>query len=265
MSFFDDLFGGSDNNKSTTTTGPSPYTQKYLTPGLDLNLENLKAGKYAIPAYPGQTVAGLTPEQLQAQAMGTARATNGNPLVAQASGYVGDILSGKYLDQGNPNTQAIVDRTKAQIADQLSRTGALGPNAVSTRAFAEGIAPILYQDYNNQMSRMDNAASFAPTLATQDWTDINALNQIGVARQGQTQNEINADISKYLTNAGVPATELSTYLANLNPGTGTTTTTTGANIGPSAAQQGVGTGLALIGTLGQLFGSGSGSSGWFNW
>lgn len=264
MSFFDDLFGGSNNNKSTTTTGPSGYTEKYLTPGLDQNLANLNAGKYQVPAYPGQTVAGLTPEQLQAQGMGIARATNGSPIVGGAQDYIGDVLSGKYLDQGNPNTQAMIDRTKAQVTDQLSRVGAFGNNNVSARGLAEGIAPILYQDYATQQARMDNAASLAPTLANNDWVDINALNQIGGARQTQTQNEINSDINRYTTNANLPATSLNAYLAMLGGNTGSTTTTTGANNGPTGAQQGVGTGLALLGSL-LNSGSGSGSSGWFNW
>lgn len=107
---------------------------------------------------------------------GTLRSTFGdysatNPTLDAANGYASDVLGGKYLTQGNPYLQGMIDTTNESVADRVnalfSRSGQTG----SSRQIGElgkqlsaAENNLRYQDYTSERARMDGAASNAVGL-----------------------------------------------------------------------------------------------------
>lgn len=234
--------GGGDQ-KSTSTVEMPKEVKPFLTPALQ---DAFQLYKQPGPNYfPGPTVAGFTPEQLGAQAGTVARATSGSPLVGAASGYGQDVLSGKYLGAGNPYTDALAGRTRDMVNANYSASGRYGSGS-HDRAVAEGLAPVLFQDYEAERARMDQMAGLAPTLAAEDYRDLSALNTVGAQRQGQAQTELDSLIARYNYEQNLPQMKNRDFISLLygNPGRSQTTTQPGA----SGFQQALG-GLFGLGGL----------------
>lgn len=104
-----------------------------------------------------------------------------NPNVGAAQGYNADVLSGKYRT-GNPYLSELMSNTNRRIADdvnsQFSMAGRYGSGAhtgVLTDRMAEADNALMYGDYNNQMTRMDQQAALAPTLAQADYIGLDEI------------------------------------------------------------------------------------------
>ena len=85
----------------------------------------------------------------------------------QASGYYGDVLSGKYLN-GNPYMGQITTNLNRNIADQVNSqfegAGRYGSDAYAgtlARETGAADANLAYNNYNDQMNRMGQAAQGA--------------------------------------------------------------------------------------------------------
>jgi len=249
-----------DGGQQTTKTVSDPWSgvQPYLTgtggkPGV--LPEAAKWYQGAAPEYyQGSTVAGTSPETNQAWNAITARAQGGSPLNAASGRYVQDVLGGNYLNQGNPNQGAVDAGIWGQVAPNIEALFSKGGRSFSpamagtmSDAYTSAIAPLHYQDYANQQGRMDAMAQFAPQLAGQDYIDTAALAGVGQDRQGQAQNLINADISRWDFGQNQPYNKLAQYSGLLQGLPGGSTTST--QPGPSAFQQGLG-GLLGLGGLG---------------
>jgi len=109
----------------------------------------------------------------------------GQPNVAAAQGYNADVLSGKYLDAGNPYLQAQIDATGGDVRNGLSASlgtrGLTGGSAfgdIITRNLANNATNLRYTDYSNERSRMDSAAAQAPGLAAASYQPISAIQSI---------------------------------------------------------------------------------------
>lgn len=248
-----DWSSGGGNSQTVQTSEPWGPVQQPLQDVIKKAGQLYDTGAFT-PRTPNfQMTADFTPEQLQAQAMGVARATHGSPLNDAASTYLTGVLNGNYLDS-NPYNAALASRTASSITDQLSRAGRYGGNEATTRGLAEGLAPILNQNYQTERGYQQSAAGMAPQLASQDYIDINALNTIGQQRQGQTQALLNEAAQRFNTAATADQNALATYLGFLNGNGGSTQTTTAPNTGPSSTQQAIGTGISLLGALASLWG-----------
>ena len=81
-------------SSSKSTTKPTTYAKPYIT----------AAGDAQGPAY----------QAGQAQVAAT------QPGLEAASGYFGDVLGGKYLDQGNPYLDRIVHDSNSDITDSVN-------------------------------------------------------------------------------------------------------------------------------------------------
>lgn len=144
--------------------------------------------------FPNQTVAPFSPETEDAFAMQTARATNGSPLNTAAGGYIQDVLGGRYMDQEAPGLQNVLDRVTQQVNSQFGSRAMSGAHAT---ALGDAIAPILYQNYYNELNRMGDAASMAPTIAAEDYRDIAALRDVGQQRELKGQAYIDDAIRRW--------------------------------------------------------------------
>ncbi len=89
----------------------------------------------------------------------------GQAQAAQGQQYYGDVLSGKYLNS-NPQMGAMISRMQGDVSNGVNSSfnlaGRYGSDAHASglaRELANAESQMLYNDYNSQMGRMDNAAA----------------------------------------------------------------------------------------------------------
>lgn len=174
------LFGGGGGGKSTqkTTSSSNQYTNigpwKPQTPYI------LKGLGYADDAYSSSEPSQATQTSWK---YGIDRATQGSPLIRQAGREVMKTLNGYYLNQENPGFQAVANQARQGADSSYAAAGRYGSGAHDT-AVANAIGGLKYQDYINQLGRIDQATGFAQQLANQDYLDIEALRRIGADKEG---------------------------------------------------------------------------------
>lgn len=161
-------------SSSSTSNAPWKGSQPYLTGGANAvqNAYMDNAGK--IQGGTDQ-VTSLLPDVI-------AKYQAGNPAINAATNYNTDVLSGKYLDQGNPHLDAMMEQVANQARNQTA--GALGVKGLTggsdfTKLISQGVSnavtPMLYQNYANERSAMAGAAGQAPGLAAADTLQINPM------------------------------------------------------------------------------------------
>lgn len=120
--------------------------------------------------------------------------TAGNPNVKAAMGYNADVLSGKYLDAGNPYLQDQIDATGDDVrngfAASLGTRGLTGGSAfgdIITKNLAKNSTNLRYTDYGNERSRMDAAASAAGGIASAQYQPLSVIQSILQSQQAPVQ------------------------------------------------------------------------------
>ena len=246
---------GSNTKQATSTTNSEPWKeqQPYIKQGMS---EAQKLYEGPSPQYfPQSTVAGFSPEQLQAQQMGTQRATQGNAGMGIAQDYNNDVLQGKYLnsDPYQDNVFAnIQSKVMPSVNSQFMGSGRTGSNMQGdtlTRALTESYAPYASQNYQYGLGQMDAAANRAGTFAQNDYTDINALDAIGQQKQGLAQNELGDAVNRFNFQQDLPANRLQQYMGFIGGNYGGNTTSTQPYQQPSVWSQLGGAALGLGGLL----------------
>lgn len=93
-----------------------------------------------------------------------------NPLNGARDHY-SKVLSGRYLDEGNPYLQGIIDQTNSGVRNGVTAslgtrglTGGSAHSGIVSRALAENETGLRYSDYADQLARMDNAAASVGSL-----------------------------------------------------------------------------------------------------
>jgi hypothetical protein len=240
--------GGGGSKTQKVTQSETPWSEQIpLWKNSYKRLNSLyKSGALRVNPYPGQTVASISPETSQAWNMISNRAQAGSPLNNLSKGYVGDVLSGKYLGQDAPGFSSVLDRTRNAVNATYSLGGRYGSGAHNT-AVAQGVGGVLNDAYQAERDRMDAAAQFAPQLAQQDYFDAQQLAQIGSQRQAHLQNLINAEIQRYNALKQAPINELALYQDFIGGNVGGTRTTTQPVMSNDAEPWQVGAGI--IGSL----------------
>ncbi|SES08586.1 tail fiber domain-containing protein [Sphingobium sp. YR768] len=201
-------------SSSKTTTGPSKQALPYL-----------KAGSSAVQsAYDSSK--GVTADVTNALQSSFDNYSVSNPTLNAANSYTTDVLSGKYLDAGNPYLQGVIDDTNASVSDQINalfskagQTGSSRQVGELGKQLASAENNLRYSDYNNQLSRMDTAANTA--------TSLNSANNANYATQASLGSTLN----------GIPmqnATDYANALASLWGNS--TTTKQSAGIGQMLLQ-----------------------------
>lgn len=248
------FFGGSTKTATTTnTSAPWKSQQPYLE---EIMKQAQSLYKNDNPTYyPGNTVAGFSPQQEQAFGMAANRAVNGNANMKAAAGYNQDVLSGKY--SGDPYQSQVFDNIKSQVLpainSQFSSAGRYGSGAYAdsaARGLTDAFAPYATQMYQNGLDRMQQAAAFAPTLAQNDYTDIAALADVGQQRQMLAQQEIQDAQNRYNFSQDAPYNKLGQYLQFVGGNYGGVQTSQQPYQTQSPFSQILGGGLGLLGLLG---------------
>jgi len=153
----------SKKSKSTTTNDPSAYAKGYITPAANALQDTYKANSGNVQSM-ADSLSGAFPGLLQ-------QATTQSPLMGAANGYATDVLSGKYLGQGNPYLSGMIDQTDRSVSDKVNSTfGAAGRTGGTQHAAAlgQGLADaengLRYNDYSNERNQMMQALGQAPNL-----------------------------------------------------------------------------------------------------
>lgn len=202
--------------------------------------------------YPGQTVAQFTPGQTMALDQTIDRGLNGSPLNKMAGDEIQKSLRGDYLTQDAPGFQAVANRAREAADATYSGAGRYG-SGYHDRAVADSVGNLAFQNYQAERDRMGNYASLAPTIAGQDFVDLDAALRAGGQYQNQLQNLMNADKANYTYDQELPYENLRRFqdFIGQNYGGGTSQTIS-PNQQPSFLQQLFGGGLAAAGTAGGL-------------
>lgn len=180
---------GLSSSKSTTTNKPV-YSSQIEGAANNINSAyGAQAPKIsAITDRLGDLVPGLVDQY-----------TQGDPTVKAAQGYSTDVLSGKYLDAGNPYLQSQIDQTNNSVRNGLAASlGTRGLTSGSafgdiiTRKLAENESTLRYNDYNNERTRMGQAASGAAGLSAASYLPLTAIQDILQAQQTPVQSAVGA-------------------------------------------------------------------------
>lgn len=99
------------------------------------------------------------------------RYNEGDPTIGAARGYATDVLSGKYLDAGNPYLQSMIDKTNNSVRNQSQAalgtrglTGGSDYSGIIARALADNETGLRFNNYNTERDRMGQAVSQVPGL-----------------------------------------------------------------------------------------------------
>jgi hypothetical protein len=271
----------SGTQKTTSTNEPWSGVQPYLK-GAYADAAK-QYGKGAPGYYPGNLIApmsGYTTGALDSMAQ---RAQAGSPVTRAAQGQLTDTLSGSYLDAGNPHFQGAVNAAIRPMVDNYTKTimpgidstfagagrygsgahaGAAGDAANNLQTQIGDISSSMaYQNYGDERQNQIRGMLFAPEMAAQDYTDINALGQAGQGFDQYNQALIDADLQKYNFNSQKDFNFLSQYLGLLNNAQGGSQTTTSPVQRPNpftSTLGGAATGFGIAGLPGALLGGGAG-------
>lgn len=245
--------GGTKTATTTNTSTPwaeqTPYLKEIM--GQAQNLYKNNTPTY----YPGNTVAGFSPDQEQAFTRASQRSLNGNANMNAASQFNKDVLAGNY--SGDPYQSQVFDNMKSQIMpavnSQFTNAGRYGSGAHAdqmTRALTESFAPYATQMHQQGLDRMGQAASMAPTFAQNDYTDIAAQADVGQQRQALAQQEIQDAQNRYNYAQDTPYNKLGQYLQFVGGNYGGVQTSQQPYQTASPFSQIAGAGLGLLGLLG---------------
>ena len=281
------VFGGGGGSTQTVKQNADPW--EGAQPGMREGIRDLtqiyRWGTSSTPNhvpdyYPGSTVApmsGYTQDAINAQAD---RARQGSAVVNAAQNDLTKTLQGGYLKGESPflqrainyATQPMINAYENTVAPGLDSTfsaaGRYGSNshfnvqddaADTLQRNIGGVAgQMAYQNYADERNRMIQAGALAPTLANQDYLDINQLGAAGSAMDAYNQALVNSDIDRWNYNQDAEWNRTKDFLGALSGKTqwgGTTTQKGGAPNPFTSAIGGASTGAGLAGLLGATAGS----------
>lgn len=231
-----------------TSTEPWKRQKPYLLTGFQQAEENVL--NRPLEYFPGQTYVPFSPESEAALTAATGRAQAGSPLLGQAQGYTGDVLSGQYLSpDSNPFfgdvTQSIMSQVQPAVAQQFAGAGRSGASPLAAEALgrgvAAGVAPYAYGAYGQERGMQQQAAAAAPGLAQADYMDPAQLLQIGQAREGMSGQALSDQIARFNFGQSEPTNRLAQYMGLIQGNYGGTTTASAPAVNPLL----LGTGAAL--------------------
>jgi hypothetical protein len=260
---------------STTSNAPWSGQQPFLTEGWD----RAKTDVLNTPGefYPNDTVVPMHGATTQALGLQEQRALSGSPVTQAAQGQVQQTAQGDYLNAGNPYmTQAIQGITQPMteqfqediipgIQSGFSGAGRYGSGLQARQQERAGTAAMNeigkvgtnmgLQIYGDERGRQLQAASLAPQMAQQDYTDIQALKGVGQEYEAQAGADLQGDINRFNFEQNAPKSALAQYMALVSGG-GYSDQTTNTPIYRNQAADLLGGAAQGASIAGSLFGKG---------
>ena len=252
--------GSTPTNVTTTTSNePSEFIKPYLEGAMDDAQDLYESDNPNF--YPNATYVNFSPETDTALELTKQRALAGNPLLGSAQTEINNILSGTYLDtNSNPYASAMFNQMAGDVTSNVNslftKAGRFGSGAnqeVLADSLGDLATDIYYKNYQDERNRMMDAVNVAPGLAQEDYTDIQALANVGASREELEYAKLQDSINRFDYEQQKPYFKLNQYLGALGSNVPTMTVenspvyrNTGANI-----LSGAGMGA----DLGNIFGS----------
>lgn len=256
--------GQNNETKQTTRSDPWKPIAPYLK-GAFADAEQIYQSG-APGFFPGQTVAPMSGYTQQAFTGLADRALAGNPLMGQAGGEAGKILSGGYLDPNSnpgfqgalsaavrPITQAFSSEIMPGIDGAFSSAGRYGSGAQTqaysdanqdlARAIGDVSSNMAFNNYGMERGNMMDVMSMAPMFAADDWKNISMLGLAGQGMDDYQQRLIDAERERYNYNANADMNWLGNYIGLLGGAPPPTTTGTVKTPAPNPFVTALGLGL----------------------
>ena len=262
-------------------TEPPEFLRSYYAALAD---RGMNLGNLGFTAYTQPRIAPWNTQQNAAAQMVQTRALNGSPAMDAANTYYQNTLNGRNANPyagSNPYLQNSINTAMDDVSGRINSQ--FNGNAFGGTAHQQTLARELgnissnmrMQDYTtqqglaeNQLNRQQNALSFAPTLAANDYADAQALMGVGNQLQGYNQQVADANYQEFMRKQDYPGQQLSYMQAGLNPSTQAfrSTTSVSPDQGSNGLAGAIGGGLAGYGVgsyfnnpwLGAAIGAGAG-------
>jgi len=256
----------------TLTQDPSALTKPYYKEALKEAQRLFQSG--APQFFPEATYVPLSGQTEAALKLQEERALAGSPLLKQAQGQVGDILSGKFLDpESNPYLKAAYEKAagsaQGTLGSQFASAGRYGSGAMAETAgkrYGDIATDIYGGAYERERQRQMSALGMAPGLAQADYYDIQQLGNVGQQREAFEEAKLADAMNRFNFEQQKPFNKLSQYMSYLGMTPGYTQTSSqpifrspGANLLGGAlggAQLGSLMGLGPWGIAGSALGGG---------
>jgi hypothetical protein len=105
-----------------------------------------------------------------------------NNTLQPGTGYLNDVLGGKYLGQANPYMQGMIDQTANDVGgrvnstfSQAGRTGGGANQYQLSKGLADAENGLRYQDYSNERNAMTQAAGMLPQYQSAQFAGMTPL------------------------------------------------------------------------------------------
>lgn len=163
------------SKKTKSTTGPSKFSEPFIRQGADALTNAFNANQGNVQAQTDTTLGLLNPFLQQ-------KIQNGDPGVNAARDFNIDVLSGKFLDQGNPFLQQVIDASNNDIRNQtaasLGAKGLTGGSSfadIISRNIANNTSNLRFQDFSRERASQDAAAGRAGSIASAEFLPVQGL------------------------------------------------------------------------------------------
>jgi hypothetical protein len=260
-------------SRTTTVTEPPAFIQPYMQYGAQQSRGLYETG--GPQYYGGNTVVPFSQQTENALGMTEQRAMNGSPVNTAAQDYATRTLNTSPTSQFGGASNPYLDATFNKAADSVQQRlgtqfAGSGRNLDASRAVnadeLNNLATNIYggayesernrmaQDIEQQRSRQFGMAGLAPTLANQDYVDINALHGVGGQVEDLTGRLMEDQAARWDFSQNAPQMNLDNYIARITgayPGQNATQTTPTHRNRAAGAVGGIATGAGIAGGLTQ--------------
>lgn len=193
--------GGGSPQTVNTQVEPPAYAKKFLEFGLKEAKDQYQSSMPNF--YPDSTVIGFSPENEMALQGIRERALDPNSMTAQMQGVVQQNLMGT-----NPLASAAFKPVIDTVQSQFAKAGRYGSGA-NQQALASALAPAALQAQQAAISQTPQVQNL----------DLQQLGQVGAAREGQAQAELQSNMDRFNFEQNIGAQKLKDYLALVGGGT----------------------------------------------
>jgi len=255
--------------------------QPYLEKGFQAAQQNIL--DTPLSYYPNSTVVPFSQQTEQALQGIEQRATQGSPVTQAAQSNLTGTLQGDYLNAGSnpylgsaidaairPTVQNYQDTILPGIQQGFEGSGRYGSGLQAyqqrkagsdlTRNIGDIAGSMAYQNYGNERTNQLRAAAFSPDLAQTDYTDLQALQQTGAAREQQAGAQLQDQINRFMFQQQEPRDRAREYMTLVGGGSYGGTSTTQKPIYSNDFATGLGYAGTAAGIAGSLFGGGQNSA-----
>jgi hypothetical protein len=221
---------------STTRTEPWAEQKPYLQQGFQE--AGRLYGKGAPAFYPGQTLAGFSPEQEMAQRSTMGYATGPRPAAQQAAAekaLIGGLSGGVDMSTFSPMVSALSQGVQSNLQQNIlpgireslvryqpggSTRGDLVQNQAISSAVTAGmtkpLAEMYSSAYQGAQERIPQFTQQYPSIMGAPMGMYGAMGDVGAQQRAMQQEQINQQQQAYEYTAQAPQTALSQYMANIS-------------------------------------------------